>query len=528
MVSHLRRSTATIAVLVAIAVLLPAPALARTAEVVRLAGSDRFATASAVSRQAFPSGAETVFVATGSGFADALAGVPAATRAAAPILLVEKDRLPTATADELRRLTPGRIVVLGGRAAVSNAVVDDLGAFAGRVERIAGADRYATAAEVARTFPATTRTAFVATGANFADALAGGAAAGALGAPVLLTLHGSLPSSTRAALDRLSLRDIVVLGGAASVSDAVVNQLRSRYPEATVRRVGGSNRYMTALAVARAFTPTGSPQAVVTTGRGFADALAGGVLAARSGAAVYLVDSHLPAAAQDHLARTGAPSRFFVVGGTAVVSRVAADELRRDGAFEYLVTRLNDDGSAVRWNPCQAIHWVFNPNGAYAGALTDVKEGFRRISQATGLTFVYDGTTSRASANHPVEEGGRYAPIWVGWENLGAYDQGGTLGHATTYRKRYVGRPWALIGATVQFNRNAIGSLSPGYDGAGTNWGEVILHEVGHAMGLDHVDTPGSVMRERPNGGSVGFAPSDLAGLAALGTARGCVTVPPA
>jgi len=117
--------------------------------VTRVAGSDRYATSAAVSDATFQPGVPVAYVASGEEFADALAVGPVAGRAGAPILTVPADTVPVSVAEELDRLQPGRIVVVGGTSAVSNAVEQELGTFTeGGVTRIAGADRYATAAAV--------------------------------------------------------------------------------------------------------------------------------------------------------------------------------------------------------------------------------------------------------------------------------------------------------------------------------------------------------------------------------------------
>jgi putative cell wall-binding protein len=193
----------------------------------RWAGSDRFATAAAVSRETFPDGADVAFVATGANFPDALAGGPAGGILGGPILLSRQDRLPEATATELARLAPRRVVVLGGEAVVAEAVLTALGTFIdGTVERWAGPDRFATAAEVAaQTFADGTDVAFMATGANYPDALAGGPGGWMRHGPILLTHRDRLPEATRAALGRLSPRLVVVLGGASAVSEEVLGKL---------------------------------------------------------------------------------------------------------------------------------------------------------------------------------------------------------------------------------------------------------------------------------------------------------------
>jgi putative cell wall-binding protein len=193
----------------------------------RLAGPDRYGTAAAVSAAFFDPGVDLVFIATGANFPDALAGAAVAGRVGAPILLVRPTSLPSATATELARLAPKRIVVLGSTDAVGAGVATQLATYASEgVTRLAGSDRYATAAAVsAAFFDQGADLAFVATGLNFPDALAGAAAAGSKGAPILLVRQSTLPASTATETSRLGPQDLVVLGSSGAVSDAVVTQV---------------------------------------------------------------------------------------------------------------------------------------------------------------------------------------------------------------------------------------------------------------------------------------------------------------
>lgn len=192
----------------------------------RLAGANRYATAAAVSADTFAPGVPVVYVATGRSFPDALAGVAPAGRDGAPILLTNPAELPAETAAELARLHPARIVVLGGSGVVSNAVVSALHAYTtgGGVTRLGGADRYATSVAVSSGSFASADTVFIATGANFPDALGGGPVAGGVPGPLLL-VGGSLSPSVAAELQRLDPATVVVLGGAGAVSPGVASQI---------------------------------------------------------------------------------------------------------------------------------------------------------------------------------------------------------------------------------------------------------------------------------------------------------------
>jgi len=202
-------------------------ALKREATTTRQSGADRYSTAAAISAKHFDPGAAVAFVATGEDFPDALTGGPAAAALGGPILLTQKTKLPSATVSELKRLKPKRIVVVGGTGVVSAAVQDALKSYTtGEVSRLAGADRYSTGGAISKdAFKPGVPVAYVATGANFPDALAGGAAGAFKDGPVLLVAGGTIPKATATELTRLKPKSIIVLGGEAVVPKTVQDAL---------------------------------------------------------------------------------------------------------------------------------------------------------------------------------------------------------------------------------------------------------------------------------------------------------------
>lgn len=288
---------------------------------IRVEGADRFATAAAISRAAFPSGASTAYLVSGRDFADGLAAGPLAARFQAPVLLTEPDVLPAVVAEELRRLGATSVVIAGGEAAVHPAVADAVTATLGITPvRFAGATRYETAARLAAIFPARLPVAYVANGVDFADALAGGAAAGLAGAPLLLTDPSTLSEETADALRRLAPTEIRVLGGDAAIAEAVVTQLRAIVP--SVRRIAGPTRHATAQALATlvAGEQGATAEVLVATDRSFADALAAVPLAARRRATLLLTPAWCaPSATIDAQRDLGWPD-VTILGGSAVVS----------------------------------------------------------------------------------------------------------------------------------------------------------------------------------------------------------------
>lgn len=295
----------------------------------RLSGSDRYATAAAISRARFGSGAGTVFIATGANFPDALAGSPAAAKVNGPILLTARDALPAATATELARLHPSTIVILGGTGSVSDSVAGQLRAYAASVQRWSGANRFETAAAISRaTFAPGVPVAYVATGSSFPDALAGGAIAGRNGGPILL-VDGGVPAATAAELARVRPARIVVLGGPSVVSDPVAAALAGYATSGLVTRLAGADRYATSVAISQAgYGSGGSDAAFITTGSNFPDGLAGGPVAALLPGPLLLVGTTiLPASVAGELRRLD-PDRVYVLGGAGTVSEGVVGSIR--------------------------------------------------------------------------------------------------------------------------------------------------------------------------------------------------------
>ena len=296
-------------------------------ESLRLAGVDRFATAVEVSQAIYPGGARVVYLAAGYNFPDALAAGPAAAAEGAPILLASQDVIPAATRNELVRLNPRTVVVLGGHVALSSEIDAQIAALLPGVtiDRRSGATRYETAVEVSRrAFPGRAGTVYVTTGATFPNALAGAPAAVHRDGPLLLVRPDSVPEAVAAELVRLSPSRIEVVAGPGSVSDAVLTQLRAYAP---AERVYGPDRYATSAVVSQAAFPAGSPTVYVATGSNYPDALTGGAATAASHGPILLVEQFsIPGVIAAELTRLD-PTRIVILGGPAAVSSGVATQL---------------------------------------------------------------------------------------------------------------------------------------------------------------------------------------------------------
>ncbi|WP_449569596.1 cell wall-binding repeat-containing protein [Microbacterium sp. MC2] len=223
------------------------------------------------------------------------------------------------------------------------------------ITRLAGSDRYATAIQVARQYAPNVPAVFVATGANFPDALSAAAAAALVGGPLLLTPTAALPESVASEIKRLRPAKIYVLGGTGVVSAKVAGAL-SRIAPTT--RLGKLDRYTTGLHIVDSlFTSAGT--AFIATGRSFPDALAATGAAGALDAPVILVDgarSSVPTGVLNSLRRLGVTD-IVIAGGTGAVSAGIQNQLARS----YSVTR---SGGADRYETAALINARFFPTGS--------------------------------------------------------------------------------------------------------------------------------------------------------------------
>ena len=271
---------------------------------------------------------EYVIIATGLDFPDGLTAAPLAYALDAPILLVAPGYIPGSVETIITELGSTKAYVIGGEAALSATVVDELealGMASGDITRIGGENRYDTARLTALELDAVTGgdgigLAFVGTGLNFPDTLAASSIAARKGAPILLTAKDRLPDETAEALVSLGTTRTIVLGGPNAVSDDVLALL----PNPT--RLDGSTRYDTAKTIADwALDEAGAgfdPASLfVATGLNFPDAMAAGVVAARHDAAMILVGADVPPATETFFSeRRDAIEEVTIVGGPAAVS----------------------------------------------------------------------------------------------------------------------------------------------------------------------------------------------------------------
>jgi hypothetical protein len=191
---------------------------------------------------------------------------------------------------------------------------------------------------------------------------------------------------------------------------------------------------------------------------------------------------------------------------------------------------LDSTGSPARWDPCKPIHYVVETQWMPTGGRADLAAALRRLSKASGLVFTDDGDTDELPTQtrppyQPARYGKRWAPLLIGWVPPARTDLG--LGHGVAGVTVAVAIPNGRAGSIVtgQVALDADHQLPPGF-GPGATEGEVLLHELAHAVGLGHVLDPTQVMYPQTTNSESQYGAGDRAGLAALGKPAGCHPAP--
>lgn len=290
----------------------------------RLSGETRYDTMAAISSTGFTC-ADSVVLASGKNFPDALGASALGGSLNAPVLLTDPNALSDQAASEIERLGARTVYIVGGTAAVSSGVETDLRSKGYKVERIFSNSRQQTAVEIAKTVAgmASPDTAIVAAGETAWDSLSVSPFAYAKGYPVYLAeKDGSVSQETVDAIKASSsIKRIIIVGGNAAVSTKAESTLMGVVGD--VERWYGDSRYETSKVIAERATDEGmSPITVaVASGENFPDALAGGALVGGRGGVLLLSPSGDGSQAAQWLEdRTGEVGECYLLGGTAALS----------------------------------------------------------------------------------------------------------------------------------------------------------------------------------------------------------------
>ena len=362
------------------------------------AGSHRYNTAVALAeRFAGDEGSiSTVIIASGETEVDAVTASGLAGNLNAPVLLTRSSRLPHNVARFIDEQNVTDVIIVGGTAAVSDDVVTALESLGSRpsVQRVSGADRYATAAAIGGelggpnpTWCGSDQSAAILVNGGAdgrADAIAIGPMAFRLGLPMLLTAADEVPEATAAFLTDNKVERVVVVGGMGAVSGDVVDALVEDIGVVNVQRISGGSAAATSVMVAKEMLgncadvlQTSTTKVALVNRDATADGIAAApVLGRGHGAAgsvpVLLVGDELPAAVSDYLASTaevdGAGNKthlgILAIGGTAVVSgSVMADAVAAAKTSSDLTATITPlkyhAGNATATHPAGSYRDVF-------------------------------------------------------------------------------------------------------------------------------------------------------------------------
>ncbi|MHA7210951.1 matrixin family metalloprotease [Arthrobacter sp. MDT1-65] len=181
-----------------------------------------------------------------------------------------------------------------------------------------------------------------------------------------------------------------------------------------------------------------------------------------------------------------------------------------------------EDQEWIAYDPCRPLHYVIRPDNAPAGSEGLVQEAVAEVSAATGLQFVDDGTTTEGPSEErdlyqPELYGKNWVPVLITWTSAAEIPElaGDVAGLGGSDYAQAPGQPLVYEGGQVQLDApDAVDTLR--FPDGRAYLKAVIMHELAHVVGLDHIDDPDELMNPE-NFGVTSFGEGDLAGLALLG-----------
>lgn len=194
----------------------------------------------------------------------------------------------------------------------------------------------------------------------------------------------------------------------------------------------------------------------------------------------------------------------------------------RSDSYRFMNTGHGTQGY-VAYDPCRPVHYVIRAENMPDDGKRMITEAIASVSNATGLQFIYDGLTTEdpAERRQLVQEdryGSRWAPVLIAWVTPQEEPDvaGGTIGLGGSSFVSAGDSPTAYVSGAMLLDAPQIESLTRfpgGYEQARA----IVMHELGHVVGLDHVNDPDQLMYAESNLEVTEFGAGDLTGLAKLG-----------
>ncbi|WP_219686126.1 cell wall-binding repeat-containing protein [Clostridioides difficile] len=290
----------------------------------KLKGADRFETAIKISQSGWTK-SDTVVIVNGEdkSMVDGLTATPLASIKNSPILLSSNEKLPQKTVEELKRLSPSKVVVIGGNNSMPNSVVEAIKAVNSKisVQRIGGDTRYQTSINIAKEIDKTNNVSklYIGAGNGEADSLSIASLAGKEKTPIVLTQKDGVDNEAEQFIKSNKVSNIYFIGGVEKISNKAIEQVgKIANKDISNNRVAGQTRQETNAKVIDKFYSQSKLDGVVVANQDkLIDALAVGPLAAKNNSPVILATNTLDKSQESSLKGKNSSKLFEVGGGIA-------------------------------------------------------------------------------------------------------------------------------------------------------------------------------------------------------------------
>ncbi|MFY0943555.1 cell wall-binding protein Cwp10 [Clostridioides difficile] len=290
----------------------------------KLKGADRFETAIKISQSGWTK-SDTVVIVNGEdkSMVDGLTATPLASVKNSPILLSSNEKLPQKTVEELKRLNPSKVIVIGGNNSMPNSVVEAIKAVNSKisVQRIGGDTRYQTSINIAKEIDKTNNVSklYIGAGNGEADSLSIASLAGKEKTPIVLTQKDGVDSEAEQFIKSNKVSNIYFIGGIEKISNKAIEQVgKIANKDISNNRVAGQTRQETNAKVIDKFYSQSKLDGVVVANQDkLIDALAVGPLAAKNNSPVILATNTLDKSQESSLKGKNSSKLFEVGGGIA-------------------------------------------------------------------------------------------------------------------------------------------------------------------------------------------------------------------
>lgn len=314
---------------------------------VGLSGEDRYDTSAAIAAAAW-SHSDVVVLGRGDLPVDALTGTVVAKKYNAPLLLTRSEYVPTGVLNKIKELSPTKVVLLGGEAAISKSVEDQLRDMGMETQRISGETRYQTASKIADEIQGASEVIITSGSSESPDALSIASYAAKKQIPILVTRADGLPGEIQDYLKNHPIKKVYVIGGNVAVSDQVVNDIKG-IGITDIERIAGSTRYDTSVVIAKRFNADFDFSNVFfARGDLFIDALPGAALAAQYSAPVLLThQNYFTESPKAWLQSLDNPPKVYYLGGTGAISEATRTQIKNSFLGEIKLLTLSRENVSI-------------------------------------------------------------------------------------------------------------------------------------------------------------------------------------